>query len=684
MSSIHPAWYSLAGLGTTTDWLSGLRVVSLGATPSMRVAARVLTQFGAEVVAREQLPAPDSALDVDIVLVDRIAGPEGLPESARSAAAYLKYVRRNNRAVWVTASAFGLETSRADQLGSDAVALAAGGVLGHSIAETGAPILPAGQIALNLVGVFMATAALHGIHELRSSAVPVHADLSAQASVISSGMCLEMAHALVHCPDAGGTSRYGAPTGFFACRDGSVYVVVLEQHQWLAFRSSLAPFLDDIETIEDARANSDLVNTTVAEWTSSRDRLDCERILQTAGVPCTSVNTIEEFRTRAHDAGRLDASVDELDAVPGLVRTSPGASSGSRGRKPLAELKVLDAGHVLAVPLATTWLGAMGAQVTKLEDPERLDVYRRRGPFANGVRGLNRSAYFNQVNHSKTGIDISVSAHASTLDASVFDVIVHNLTPRRARAVGVDADTILNAHAGQLSVTSSGFGASGNWSGYRAYGHNIHAFSGLVAASQDSEGNMADVGTPWADPLSAASIATWILAWSLANEEDRTVSTDLSMAELMASQVSSLEGARPDDYYVNGPGQWDFFLRAPADGALVAVTLAAAQHELWVPTVRSGTSSSGAPRERPHGGPRHPHRPRRRRRRGRHFRTPASPLHTSPTPNSSLTMPSCSGTGLFQTVHSGDLGSYEATGLPWTFAGLGRAAATAAPERPPT
>ena len=243
------------------------------------------------------------------------------------------------------------------------------------------------------------------------------------------------------------------------------------------------------------------------------------------------MNTIEEFRTRAHDAGRLDESVDELDAVPGLVRISPGASSGSRRGKPLDELKVLDAGHVLAVPLATTWLGAMGAQVTKLEDPERLDVYRRRGPFANGVRGLNRSAYFNQVNHSKTGMDVSVSAGGVDLGRQRLRRRrpQPHAAPRASRRSRRRHDP--GRSRGQLSVTSSGFGASGEWSGYRAYGHNIHAFSGLVAASQDSEGNMADVGTPWADPLSAASIATWILAWSLADDEDRAVSTDLSMAD---------------------------------------------------------------------------------------------------------------------------------------------------------
>ncbi len=661
-------------------WLAGTRVVALGATPSMQVAARVLAQFGADVTERRKLRPDGVGLDADIVLVDRIAGPEGLPAPARSAAGYLDYVRRANDGVWVTASAYGLQTSRADLLGSDAVALAAGGVLGHSVAGSGVPILPAGQIALSLVGVFMATAALHGVHELRASGTPVHADLSAQASVISSGMCLEMAHALARCPDAGGTSRYGAPTGFFGCRDGSVYIVVLEQHQWEAFRSSLAPLLDDIGTIEEARTNADLVNTIVAKWTSKRERLECERILQAAGVPCTSVNTMEEFRTRAHHAGRLDETVDDLDPVPGLVRASTGASSGPRGGKPLDQLMVLDAGHVLAVPLATAWLGAMGAMVTKLEDPERLDVYRRRGPFAAGVHGLNRSAYFNQVNYSKTGMDVSVSEGGSTLDASAFDVIVHNLTPRRARAVGVDADTVLNMQAGQLCVTSSGFGASGEWSGYRAYGHNIHAFAGLVAASQDSMGNMADVGTPWADPLSAASIATWILAWSLTDGERRTVSADLSMAELMASQLSSLEGAHPNDYYINGPKRWDFFVQAPADQVLVAVTLTAGQHAAWLqrfgadcrpPDRRASLLTAPLEVLTDQNGEGVANALQREGFAAAHV-TNAEQLADDSFVH---------GTGLFQTVHSVDLGDYEVTGLPWVFVGAGRPTATAPPER---
>src|SRR5205085_6533120 len=132
---------------------------------------------------------------------------------------------------------------------------------------------------------------------------------------------------------------------------------------------------------------------------------------------------------------------------PAVVEESRTLSDGQGRTKvagqSLTRLRVLDAGHVLAVPLATSWLGAMGAQVTKLEDPARLDVYRRRGPYVGGISGLNRSAYFNQVNYCKTGLDVTFGADGSSLSLEPFDVVVHNLSPHRARAVGVDAASVM-------------------------------------------------------------------------------------------------------------------------------------------------------------------------------------------------------------------------------------------------
>src|SRR5438105_1985253 len=96
----------------TVPWLETMKVRVLGATPSLDVAARVLQQLGAAVVTDDRT---DEDAEWDVVLVDRIArrGPVFGRELA-TAAEYLRYVDAENRRVWVTASAYGLTTSRAD------------------------------------------------------------------------------------------------------------------------------------------------------------------------------------------------------------------------------------------------------------------------------------------------------------------------------------------------------------------------------------------------------------------------------------------------------------------------------------------------------------------------------------------------------------------------------------------
>ncbi|WP_198602093.1 CoA transferase [Rhodococcus opacus] len=638
----------------------------------------MLRQFGAEV--RNVGDTVDLAGAADIVLVDRIEDTSFA--GVTHASEYLSLVEQLNTSVWVTASAYGVQNSRGNAVGSELTTLASGGILGHSRSgDEAIPTVPAGDIALKLTGLTMALAALHGVHIHRDRSVPVHIDLSAQAAVVSTGLCLEMAHALAQCPDSGGSSRYGAPTGFFDCREGRIYVVVLEQHQWERLRSCLHPQLDAIPTLEEARRRSDEVNDAVAAWFSTRTNIECEQALQSVGVPCTSVNSVNEFYRRAHQAGRsISDEGPGVSAIPAVV-TERDDDPRKEEFPSLQSLRVLDAGHVLAVPLAAAWLGAMGAQVTKLEDPQRLDVYRRRGPFVAGTDGPNRSAYFNHVNFCKQSLDMQVEPTGSTLDATPFDVILHNLTPRRAKVVGVAAAKLPAVNNPRLSVTSSGFGATGQWAEYRAYGHNIHAFAGLVAATRDSTGALGDVGTPWADPLTGVAVATWVLAWSIAGARSHDTAVDLSMAELMAAQLTDLDGAA--DYYRPRSGSADFFVRTRADGRTVAITL-------------QGTGDIEV------------------------FETLTGARFALPPTRGSMVEPialgalealdayeiaqrlRCAGlaaevvqtardlagddflasTGLLQMVTSDELGSYKVSGLPWMVVGTGRAPLTAAPERP--
>src|SRR5690349_13095669 len=125
LTSVTSGLASNAGMASssalpTTNWLRELTVCIDGASPALDVAARVLTQLGARVVTETA-----GVASADVVLVDRIQVASAIPGAAHaSAKEYLAYVSRTNQAVWVTATAFGLSTARADDVASDLTLLA--------------------------------------------------------------------------------------------------------------------------------------------------------------------------------------------------------------------------------------------------------------------------------------------------------------------------------------------------------------------------------------------------------------------------------------------------------------------------------------------------------------------------------------------------------------------------------
>jgi crotonobetainyl-CoA:carnitine CoA-transferase CaiB-like acyl-CoA transferase len=561
--------------------LGGLKVVQLGTKVSASAAGKALLQLGADVsileAGAEELSDSGAPYDgvterrerllnagktrthnsvagvkgramvasADVVLADIVDGTTpAFVDGDSSVDAYVRYVLASSVPAWVTISAFGISGSRRSWRATEFTTLAAGGILGHSRhGNDGEHIVPAGALSLRLAGCMGALAALHGLDRFASKGHAQHLDVSSQECVIGTGLVLEIAHALFECPGEGGSSRYGAPSGFFQCHEGSIFISVLEQHQWDGLRRAINDEeLSALTSFDDRRVHGAQILDAVERWASSRTAVECETILQSFGVPCTAVNSVQQFLERTATAGREfpAASVDR-EPLPCLLSDTASSSSStgqwSHGQDRIAGLRVLDAGQVLAVPLATSLLGAMGANVTKAEDLSRLDVYRRRGPFARGIAGLNRSAYFNVINHSKRQ-SIVYDSQGDSLEelASVVaeaEVVVQNLGPSRSKRLGLDVDSLLRAHPNVLGVVSSGFGSTGAWSSYRAYGHNLHAFAGLVALTRDSAGHPADMGTPWIDPLTGVFMAILVSAWASSTARDRGLAVDVSMAELM-------------------------------------------------------------------------------------------------------------------------------------------------------
>jgi crotonobetainyl-CoA:carnitine CoA-transferase CaiB-like acyl-CoA transferase len=501
----------------------------------------------------DELVRAVSGFDIVLAGQDLVARFDGHEDG--KTARYMDFVRQNNRGVWVTITPFGLEGPNGGIAGDEITTIAVSGIGQYMRNSSGRPMKPAGFGSSQIAGHFGAMAALYGIARGRFKSDAVHLDVSGQESSLVTGVFLECAHELFDCPGRGGDSRYAPPRGLLKTRDGYIWLTILEDHQWRGLTQALGSpdWARGIVTASDRERNAEMVVSKVSEWIGAHGSVECESLFQARGVPATAVSTaLDLLSDQDLHARGFFRRLGDTDNVPGLpvafherTGNSANATRAQTGRWE----RVLDLTTVLAGPLATSWLGTMGFDVVKVEDPSRIDVYRRRGPFADGRVGPESSAYFASCNYSKKSYALDTSAPgaanriAELLEAS--DVVIDNSSEHRARRLGTHLEDFRAKDSVLVSLT--GFGRTTSRSAYRAYGQNIHASGGLIHLSRDRAGNPTNVGTSWADPVSAIWLATLTLAQVLTPPPERS-NLDLSMVEVVARNfseflVSASEGA---------------------------------------------------------------------------------------------------------------------------------------------
>ena len=385
----------------------------------------------------------------------------------------------------------------------------------------------------------------------RSNGSAAHLDLSATEVTIATGPVLEVGGVLLNTGGVGGAKRYGAPASFYACTDGQVRISAMEDHQWRGVVAAMGSpaWAERFATVDARIGAADQVDEHVAAWTRTRTKEDAETLLQSHGVPATAVYSPEEI-LRSPQLAHRDA-FEPLPARPGRDARVVGvpfravSSGDDRRRHALRGLRVLEASRVLAVPLAGSLLGALGADVVKIEDLPRLDMYRRRGPYIDGEAGMERSAYFALMNHSKRSAAFDVDAHRERLDAMVADtdVVLENLGPKRALALNVAASVAPAEHPHLLAVSSSGFGQDGPQASYRAYAYNLQASCALGYLTRTEAGDSAEIDIAWADLIAAYSLATIIAAWAVGPAGNAGVGLDFAMADLVISHFNEFVAA---------------------------------------------------------------------------------------------------------------------------------------------
>jgi crotonobetainyl-CoA:carnitine CoA-transferase CaiB-like acyl-CoA transferase len=159
------------------------------------------------------------------------------------------------------------------------------------------------------------------------------------------------------------------------------------------------------------------------------------------------------------------------------ARTGTESASGAQfnqfaqvGRGPLAGVRVLDLGTILAGPFAGSLLAGLGADVVKVEAPAG-DAFRETGFVYNrGMRGL--------------AIDLSSAASQEAFHRLVktADAVIDNSrlgVPKRLR---FDYATLADVNPGIVTQSIAGFGERGPFAHKPAFDPVLQAMSGMMSA----------------------------------------------------------------------------------------------------------------------------------------------------------------------------------------------------------
>ena len=173
---------------------------------------------------------------------------------------------------------------------------------------------------------------------------------------------------------------------------------------------------------------------------------------------------------------------------------------------PLTGLKVLDLTRILAGPYCTMVLGDLGAEVTKVEQPEAGDTARGSGPFIHEL-----SSYFLSVNRGKKSITLDLATEKGREIliglARGSDVLVENFVPGAMKGWDLDYKA-MEAHNPRLVYCSiSGFGQSGPYASRPALDVVVQGMGGIMSITGEPGGPPIRPGVSYGD-IAAGLFAT--------------------------------------------------------------------------------------------------------------------------------------------------------------------------------
>ncbi|NKF21405.1 CaiB/BaiF CoA transferase family protein [Solimonas marina] len=172
----------------------------------------------------------------------------------------------------------------------------------------------------------------------------------------------------------------------------------------------------------------------------------------------------------------------EPDAVVGLAAQTMAAIAPqpvqTPADTPLTDLRVIDMTHDWSGPHAARLMADYGAEVIKIEYPQRLDTMRGGYPAR-----IDTHPRFWQLHRGKRSLtlDLKLDAHRDVLDQLIrdADIVIENARPGVYAALGYGHDRLRTLKPDIVLLSMPAFGSSGPYAQYCGYGGTLEALGGV-------------------------------------------------------------------------------------------------------------------------------------------------------------------------------------------------------------
>ena len=455
------------------------------------------------------------------------------------------------RLIRIELSPWGSDGPYAGWRGSEIATWAMGGYMFFTGDPDGAPLMiPGGQSELH-AGVHAAIGALTAVRERRRSGhgqtievSALESNLSAHAWLISSWIASgsamnRVAHDFTKTRNGWALFMRAVPNpNIFLLIDQPERMESVEINDIDDWRKQLGQLYQDVEAwaqeygseevatkaqelriactpVLDARGLSNNIQLATRGWWEYGNDPEWDD-LRYPGPGYMMSATPAERRGEAPKLGEHTESVSrEFVSTPAPRPPAAMATSDL----PLAGLKVVELTGNWAGPIVGRHLGDLGADVIKLEWAARpaTRALFMPGPTQDPQKyPYDRAMYFNLLNRNKRDLVVDLSTEEGK---QIFlelmreaDVFVENNSARVMPNLGLDYQTVRQENPGLIYVSMSGFGATGPWRDWSAYGSNIEASSGLASVTGYHAEQVRRTPLFYADPVSGNHATVAILA----------------------------------------------------------------------------------------------------------------------------------------------------------------------------